>query len=387
MPTLLPIKNAFDPELKVSGTLDSFTLQSSFLTAVVSSESNWQIVSLVDRGTGNNILVKGNALQFRNDNGNIYRFGYEEGCGFNDYKPTVTALPGKVVENGPVRVRVEAGIQVRTSAWTNSYNISYTLVAGEPFLRVQVSGAASDYTAVITEFEFNKDIATYEHGTPYHWDYKSPFPYGKQDDFKVTLEATHDFIIPKASDGTVLGAIYQNSTPAWGVSENQRSVYGVLLRNSPSNCAGKGAEGHDASPHDVSFAIRVPTGLTGAATGKALKEARAFHTPLQAVYIANPSFNRLPSTFSLGTVTSPSTGIITVAKLGQYDGNSVFFRVYQPENVAAQVEIGLPSLFNNFNPQLATALEEPLQDPISFSGSQVSYKASNALTTFALKPK
>jgi len=346
----------------------------------------------LDKKLGKNIVQFANQLQFRNDKGDIYRFGHEEGCGFDDYNPQITPQDGVSLENGPLRVTVQASIDVKTVSWLKTYTIQYSLAANEPFIRVSVIGSAADFTTVLSATKFNDIIDTYEHGTPYHWDYKSPFPYGKQNDFKVTFEAAHDFVLVKNSAGSVLGAIYLNSTPAWGVSEDNTTLYGVILRNSPNGCGSKGATGHDADTHTVTFAIRTPSQLLTAVSGQPLQEARAFHTPLIVKYVPNFSATTLPQTFSLASIVSPKSGIITVAKLGEYDGNSVFFRVYIPDNAPTPITISLSSIFSasKYDALITTSLEEATSTVIPVQwGNQttISFKPAGALTTVQLRPK
>jgi alpha-mannosidase len=360
----------------------TLVLENAYLSATIDSAAYWAISSLVDKRNGQTVLSKGNNFIFRNDNGNIYRYGYEEGCGFNNWNPTVTAGSGSITEKGPLRTVAVTSFSVATSSWTKTYNLVYTLYATEPFLRIDLTGSAADYTAVTVSFTFGSAISTYHHGTPYHWDTKAPFPYGLQNDFKITMEATHDFIIPLAN-GNALGAIYHNATPAWGVDGN--SVIGVLLRNSPSDCAGKGAAGHDAGTYTVSYAVRVPTSLGGPETGQPIKEARAFNTPAVGVSVPKASFNSLPASYSLATVTSPSSAIITAAKPGEYDGNSAVFRVYNPSNSAQNVQVKLANTFaSSLKARLVTALEEPVTGDISYTGGVASYRQPVALTSFQL---
>ena len=87
----------------------------------------------------------------------------------------------------------------------------------------------------------------------------------------------------------------------------------------------------------VSYALRVPTGIRGARTGKQLREALAFHEPLLAA-AGRPS-GGLPRSASLASAT-PSRAIITAAKAGTADPSTLILRVYQPTNAALRVHIG-----------------------------------------------
>jgi len=79
----------------------------------------------------------------------------------------------------------------------------------------------------------------------------------------------------------------------------------------------------------VSYALRVPTGIRGARTGKQLREALAFHEPLLAA--AGRPAGGLPRSASLASAT-PSRAIITAAKAKTADSSALILRVYQPTN-------------------------------------------------------
>jgi hypothetical protein len=81
-------------------------------------------------------------------------------------------------------------------------------------------------------------------------------------------------------------------------------------------------------------------------TGQPLKEANIFHTPLQARFLTNAKFSDLPTQFSLATLVEPSSGLITAAKLGEYNSMSQIFRVYIPDNQPRKVVIYLADTFH-----------------------------------------
>eukprot|EP01125_Pyxidicula_operculata_P002008 TRINITY_DN11987_c0_g1_i1.p1 TRINITY_DN11987_c0_g1~~TRINITY_DN11987_c0_g1_i1.p1 ORF type:complete len:943 (-),score=231.60 TRINITY_DN11987_c0_g1_i1:86-2863(-) len=362
---------------------DSFVLENKHLRATVSSTSNWAITSLIDKLTGDVVSHHANFLEFRNDQGDLYRFGYEEGCGFDKYAISVVPGSGKVIDNGPVELAFQATINVKTSSWSNSYVITYTLDSEQPFLQIAVTGSASNYTSVLAGFTFSDNIPSYSHGTTYHWDTKLPFPYGLQNDFKVTMEATHDYVIPTKADGSFFGAVYHNSTPAWGVLGS--TLYGVILRNSPSDCAGKGASGHDNLVHTVTYALRVPSGLGLPRTGHPLKESRALYQPVIATYVPNAFFGTLPSKYSLATVLTPPSGIITVAKPGEYDNQSTVFRVYVSDNVEKNVKVRVAGFSQNSSVKLVTSLEDNVSGQVAWDGKFVEYTSTNVISNFVMK--
>jgi hypothetical protein len=76
-----------------------------------------------------------------------------------------------------------------------------------------------------------------------------------------------------------------------------------------------------------------------------LREALAYHTPLQAVEIpAGDGFNQLQGmntgTWSLASANSPSA-ILTVAKPGGFDPTSLVLRLYQPTNGGEKFQVTL----------------------------------------------
>ena len=78
-------------------------------------------------------------------------------------------------------------------------------------------------------------------------------------------------------------AIFHAGVPAWAVRRDGLLV-GALWRNAnQEQCDFEGADGTDTHEVAVSYAVRVPTGVTAPRTGKQLREALAFATPLLAV--------------------------------------------------------------------------------------------------------
>ena len=120
-------------------------------------------------------------------------------------------------------------------------------------MRINVTGATAGTSAVITGFQFNSPINNYTHGTTYHWDWKQPFAFGKQPDFKLTMEATHDFVGVMDTQNKYQGAIYHSATPSWGVQGN--TLYGVLFRNAPGGVAGCNGYGADGTDTEVSYPL------------------------------------------------------------------------------------------------------------------------------------
>jgi hypothetical protein len=260
---------------------------------------------------------------------------------------------------------------------SQDYIIEYTIVRDEPFLRINVTGATAGTGAVIAGFEFNSPIQNYTHGTTYHWDWKQPFAFGKQPDFLMTMEATHDFIGVMDGSNAYQGVVYHSATPSWGVLGN--SLYGTLFRNSPGgtpNCNGYGADGTDTMVHSVLYAIRVPSAFNPI---MARLEALPYNTPITAIAGAG-----LPSTsYSLASITSPA--IITAAKTGTFDPNAVVFRLYNPLNAPVSVILSVdPAASEGNTPTFVTALEVPADisvGTIDLAGNSTQLTLNRALST------
>lgn len=358
--------------VSVSASDSTVTLENDYLKATISNASAWSIVSLVDKkapGGPKNILRGGNVLQWRYDGGNIYRYGYEEGCGFDKYNEVIKTYPPQVIEEGPIRTVVRVSFTMSASSPrpfpTTNYTIEYSLVKSEPFIRINITGAATGVSSIITSFQFRSQITNYTHGTPYHWDWKRPFPYGHQSDFLVTMESVHDFIGVMDSTGNYLGAIYPMSSPSWGVIND--TLHGVILRNSPGDnyeCHNYGADGSDKDVHSVAFALRVPTGFD---LFTARQEARAYNTPLiTRTLAAVVPFRRNaaqigdePTEFSLATVKSPQHAFITTFKAGSVNPSATIMRVYTPSNLPERMEIatGANVIMPGMRPTIVSALE------------------------------
>jgi len=196
----------------------SYTLQNEHLTVVINADSNWGIGSIHD-AQGNSLLSGiGNDLVFYEDGGDIYEFGNEyvvdpltfqsQPVGFAVSGP---GLGATVLEQGPVRVRVRTTVEVQEVPTTQFYTREYTLVAGEPFLRMTTTGAAGSGYSIMTAFPLSQPVDTITHGTACHWTGVQP----NQAWDPPVFRATHRFMRPQ-SGPTVLAAVYHKDVPAWG---------------------------------------------------------------------------------------------------------------------------------------------------------------------------
>jgi len=249
-------------------------------------------------------------------------------------------------------------------------------------VRINVTGKMPQHTSVFTKFQFSSsNIQSYYYGTPYHYDMHEPFAYGVDPTFTMTFEATHKFIIPMSSNGTILGAIYHSSLPAWGVMGNL--LIGALLRN--VNEVNNGTNPSDSDEHSVHFAIRVPSNLQEPSTGQPFRESMAYSNSL----FSTLSQSNLPSSYSLVSVVSPPSALVTVVKCGTFSPKKIYLRVYQPLNKPITVVLNLdPKLLEGNNGiAIVSSMERPLKtpdSPVTISGSQISFTSTRALTTIQI---
>ncbi len=85
-----------------------------------------------------------------------------------------------ILEAGPVRVRIRTELIASFTTQENSsdtkhteqisYELDYSLVSGEPLLRMVADGQAPSNHTVLTGFTLSgANITSFLHGTPYHW--------------------------------------------------------------------------------------------------------------------------------------------------------------------------------------------------------------------------
>ena len=91
-----------------------------------------------------------NAIRVYSDTGDNYEFGCEGGTASN-FQPVGSTVAGEasILENGPLRctATTEATFTAVTGT-LYTYRRTYTLVGGEPFLRMSLTGAAPKITDV-----------------------------------------------------------------------------------------------------------------------------------------------------------------------------------------------------------------------------------------------
>jgi alpha-mannosidase len=398
------------PKLKLKAAKEpgSYVLSNEFLRAVISPRGITKLYDLVnDPSHQHNLLGSGGSqIVFYNDNGNIYRFGNELPCSGGEFylDTSITLEPQSlsITEKGPLRCTLTA---TATANQTLDFTTVYSLVAGEPFLRITTTGAAPSGYSVMVKIPFASSIETLTYGTAYHWDTRAPRNYidwppaGDTTVEGMTFEPTHEFVIPTAGD--YLAAIYHASTPGWAI-DSSGALLGCILRNTPGDQ--QAAWGTDSGAHTASYALRV-AGKEGSATqllspsvgcnsGGPLGETLHFNNPLVGYIASGTSAAELPATMSIAS-TSDLRAVITALKAGTVTPDDLILRVYQPtNNTLGGVQVNLDSKIapmfqsGNLNVVGQTALETALNSPESLSivpaATSFTFAAPFSITTLAL---
>jgi alpha-mannosidase len=364
-------------------------LENEFLRAVIEQEAAWGITSLIDLASGAELIRPGeiaNEYVIYKDGGGLYQFGHEiDECAFAPHirpgSAKITVGDGSIIESGSLRVK----FRTRITMEGQHYVRDYSLVAGEPYLRIHAEGAAPEGTSVMVHIPLASSADGLLHGTPYHWSIKSP-----ERAIKPTFEATHDFLAPRSGEQS-LAAIYHAGIPAWALTRDGMLI-GALWRNTPKSCEFIGAEGRDDDEHIIDYAIRIPSGAGTPEQGLLLRESLEFQNPLIAIPIG-PNGDR-PVEYSLASV-EPLPAILRAAKAASNSHENLILRIYQPTNTSLGVHVksAAESRFPA-GKQLVlhptTALEEPLPTPqaeaLSLQGSpaEFSFTARRALSTVSI---
>jgi alpha-mannosidase len=389
-------------------TVDVYLLQNEALAAIVDPASgNLTVVNdLLGPSPEANLLgAPANAIVIYTDSGDNYQLGCEQQSGTFTPQPTGAFSAGgaTILENGPLRCGVSTTLNFQANGTQYAYEREYWLVAGEPFVRMSLTGALptndhlSPGSSLVVEFPLANTIAALCQGTTSHWTDQQQVFYWEGPSF----QATRDYVI--ASDGAgPQGAIYHGSVPAWGLNAygGTNVLSGCLMRNTAPSWPDHWYEseavkwgGIDPQSHTLEYAFRVPTGIAAPETGQAMLEARTYTTD---VYVAavGESGTRPPAQ-SLAWAQSP-TGVALVAalKAGTFDPTATFVRVYDPSNVAANsILLNLDGLIasqggGSFSVQLVTALEQPIagQDAYPYDAGGVTFAAQGAITTVKITP-
>lgn len=398
-----------------SPPVSSYQLSNEFIIAIIGPDGLTELYDRInDPQQSNNLLGSGGfQIVFYKDNGNIYRFANELPCETEpvskfclDQKITLVSEPLAITENGPLRYTLTATASAVIGGDTFTFTTNYSLVYGEPFLRIAVTGAAPSKYSVMVKVPFPSDVAKLTYGTPYHWDARAPRNYlgwptaDTKDVEGMTFEPTHEFVIPMDADDNYLAAIYHASTPGWAI-DSKGALLGCILRNTPGTQ--QAAWGTDSDSHTASLAIRVPgkpdtadqllSPAVGCNPGGPLGEALQFNNPLVGSVVPATSSNELPSTMSIASTSDP-TAVITAAKAGTVNETDLILRLYQPTNSPLEgVQINMDSpiskmyLGQTLNVAGQSALETPLDSTnlsLQATEASITLTAPFALTTLAL---
>ena len=330
----------------------SFVLRNEFIHVEIDATQNGGITLLLDLKSATpqvNLLSGiGNDLSFYVDSGNIYRYGNEPEPEYAAGELTMTGLKLEstlhtLTETGPVRTTVVSTGTLNGRLYTRTYS----LVAGEPFLRMSLTGSLPVNQSLFCTFRFAAgSVTSLTHGTPYHWSDATTVPYWPLPVFY----ATHNYLLPVVNGG-VAAALYHEGMPSWGY-DDQGTLLGNVLRNALGTGSPQGAEAADFATHTQHYALRVPSGLGPpsatprnpadvARTGQPLREALQFNTPMMASSpplpppppALPPPPPRCPATYSLASVQGASPVIITAAKAADDDPGAVVLRLYNPAAV------------------------------------------------------
>jgi alpha-mannosidase len=176
---------------------------------------------------------------------------------------------------------VNASVNTDNGPASYTYVREYSLVAGEPFLRVATSGVAPPNTSMFISVPL-AGAGGVQYGTMANWDDLLPKPPVSATWPPPYFFVSHDFVV--ATNGgkpaVPVAAVYHECMPCWSFSGGV--LMGCLSRNPyPYGNTYYGAAGTDFDRFTQVYAVRVGTGLQTADTGKPLMEARTFNAPTQ----------------------------------------------------------------------------------------------------------
>lgn len=370
------------------------TLSNGLVSVTVEQSRNWQITSMTDLATGIPVLGgPGNGFKIFQDGGSIYSFGYEcASPSFTERKFDWTASPARVTEGTPgspqLRCTVAASVTAHIDGFPWNFEISYSLSAGEPFVRISVTGACPPNSSMFVYFPLHNDPFSMHHGTPYHWDTKGFARFGTSPVFDGVFQPTHDFVDLRGHTEAGI-TIYHADVPAWALDKGS-TVVGCVLRNTGGDgCDGRGASGTDTGTHTIRYALRAPS-PNRANTGAMLREARAFSSPLVGRFA--PGGGSAPPVYSVAGTPANEPCLLTAAKRGTREEQEIYLRIYNPSNQERRVVLTTAN-FNGRLPRGVTAVERPLPPDqerrlqITNAFREVHFTAVSSITTIQFTPR
>ncbi|RKG64748.1 hypothetical protein D7V80_25815 [Corallococcus sp. CA054B] len=377
---------------------DTAILQNDLIRVTLSKANAWSISQFsygVDGGSRSLFASQsvGNQLRFYKDTGNIYQFGNEPygstnppsyGTFSEDTSARFVGGDARWLEQGPYRHRLQAEVTEQVSG--HRFTLEYSLVVGERFLRMKLTGASPSGKSVVVAFPMvdpnGNTPANLSYGTPHYQQDVLPVPNWPG----PTFVATHDYVLPCLQQGSQpVGGIYHQGIPAWTLDDDG-VLLGVVLRNTPGG--GRGASGSDFGWHEQEYVVAPPLSVNGTPLlGTPLKDALSVTTPLEARFISGGQGGALAETGSLGQVTATNAGtpvasedvMIRVARVqapgaaGGYPScgttsgaipSSLVVRTEKRGSQATQLTVRFPFLAKAANAQMqaVTALEAPLAE-------------------------
>ncbi len=390
------------PKPPVTYPSGSITIDNGTIAIIISSDQRWAMTSIGPSGTNTNVLPSNspaNYLEIYNDSGNLYQYGNEiVGGTFQAYQNPFVAGSAVQTEFGPLRWRVVANL---TGTGDIPFVIEYSLVVGEPMVRMKVTGSAPSGSSVMTSFpakttDGSTNATHLIYGTAHHFHDDAVPAYWPDPTFK----ATHNFLMPAADEAGVvipLAAIYHSGMPAWACYNG--TMLGSLFRNTDGSQ--RGAAGTDSDTHTQRYTLHIANSPLDPAQGVPLIEALQVTTPLRAE-LASPGNHpedpiTLPQSTSLASASAPAL-IRATRPMGEpktpektHPQGQVAIRLYMPNanGTEAPVQVTMPVLHDESEPtaELVTALEEPIAGApvLSFTNvNELTVPTKSAITTVAV---
>jgi hypothetical protein len=359
--------SSFTPlKLRTSDHNRTIIIENGQIQVTLKKEANWAATSVFDLRRGIELVKPPSSptddpgaftLQILADTGNIYRFANEmPTCFLGSVSAAQTPLDidWNKTQNGVIRIAIPTQIRAYVDGTGYTYTRTYVLYANEPFVRVEVTGAAPNGHSIFlrTPITFLQPMVTY--GTPYHWDDHVPAAYWSGYNFM----AIHNFLTLTSLEGISL-AFYSSMLRAWTIDGTV--VVTALFRNTPSpSCGpGYGADGSDAEEHTVELALRVPgLNLKQAPNMLPLTESLVMTTPMIPAIVKTYSATNSPGS----SLMEADNAVITTFKPAEADPTKkLIVRLYSSTATPTNpVQVRLNGFLTHIGSVIPlTALENP----------------------------
>lgn len=385
-----PPSLALQQTVSVNGNV----LENAFVSAAIDPKTG-DLASIGSPGGSSVLSGAGNQVFFINDDGDYFGYGFEPSVGDNgpgswtkskgSFESFLADAPNvscsiRVLEKGPLRASIETSTHYTIDGGTQNVTRIYTLVAGDPVLRMKTTtGAPAGKTAMVSFPLVEKpDLLAY--GTPTHWTDDAPSPtwqvWGGWDG--PMFKAAHNYFMPRQgrtfdSPGSV--TFYHLGMRAWGMWNKQAIL--TLVRNNTHGAWGDPSDMVSADPgvYELEYALAV--GHASPLEITPLRESLKIQRPMLAKLLTGQG-GELPQTFSLVSVANESrSALVAAAKLGaataeqaaamkqkagirQATEDDLIFRIYVPTPPGGEtvnVTLGRTGQLSRAN-----ALEEIIDD-------------------------